>query len=206
MSSIRIFHITHIDNLPSIIASGGLWCDNKKVKATNIAHSHIKQRRANVQVPIASRGTVDQYVPFYFAPRSPMLYAIHTGSVQGYSGGQNNIVHLETTIDFILALNLPFVFTDGGADSGRCTFSNDISQLPQILDYVTEAFTFWFDNEQHPDRTHKRNAEFLVYNFVPWKAIRKIGVISSEIQQKTLSLISQVSVQPELVVESRWYY
>lgn len=87
-----IFHITHVDNLPKIIEAGGLRCDRLRAQSTDaavcIAHQHIKDRRARRAVPCAARGFVSDYVPFYFAPRSPMLYTINRGNVEGYTQGQ----------------------------------------------------------------------------------------------------------------------
>jgi hypothetical protein len=44
-----VFHITHLNNLASIIQSGGLISDairiNQKIGNQNIGYSHIKQRR-----------------------------------------------------------------------------------------------------------------------------------------------------------------
>ena len=44
--------------------------------------------------------TVGQYVPFYFCPRSIMLYLLHMGNHPEltYRGGQGPIVHLQATI------------------------------------------------------------------------------------------------------------
>jgi hypothetical protein len=85
----RVYHITHVQNLQSIIAHNGLWCDNsrqeRELDTIGIAHDHIKQRRARRRVHLGAQGTLADYVPFYFAPRSPMLYAIHTGWVEGYN-------------------------------------------------------------------------------------------------------------------------
>lgn len=46
----RIYHITHHDNLPSLIAHGNLLCDKRradlKLASVSIAHENIKARRA----------------------------------------------------------------------------------------------------------------------------------------------------------------
>ena len=77
--STPIFHITHVENLASIIREGGLRCDREAAERglaeVGIAHQHIKDRRAGRRVPLPPGGTLDDYVPFYFAPRSPMLYS-----------------------------------------------------------------------------------------------------------------------------------
>ena len=92
-----IYHITHIDNLASIVQAGGLWCDaecaSHNISSVEIAYTDLKQRRNRTVVPELG-GVLSDYVPFYFANRSPMLGAIHTGRVQGYAGGQQAIVYL----------------------------------------------------------------------------------------------------------------
>jgi hypothetical protein len=92
-----IYHITHIDNLPRILAEDGLVCDaeaeQRKLCAQSIAHATLKDRRARTSVeknsgtPVAAGGVLADYVPFYFTNRSPMLFAIHKGAVVGYDGG-----------------------------------------------------------------------------------------------------------------------
>ena len=42
------------------------------------------------------------YVPFYFGPKSPMLYAIKQGKVEGYQG-QREIVYLVAAAEEIAA-------------------------------------------------------------------------------------------------------
>jgi len=73
-----IFHITHVNNLPLILAAGGLrTCQdlrNANVGYTDVAYQTPQDRRASVNVPCGPGGTLHHYVPFYFAPRSPMLY------------------------------------------------------------------------------------------------------------------------------------
>lgn len=69
---VRIFHFTHIDNLASIIATG-LGCDSHACPSVDVGNHDIKQRRAERKVPVPPGGVVADYVPFYFAPRSPMI-------------------------------------------------------------------------------------------------------------------------------------
>jgi hypothetical protein len=99
-----IYHITHIDNLPGILREGGLWSDAERLRrgllVQSIAYQELKDHRSQRSVetldgrPVAQAGELSDYVPFYFANRSPMLYAIHTGYVEGYTGGQADVVYL----------------------------------------------------------------------------------------------------------------
>ncbi|UPJ54641.1 DUF4433 domain-containing protein [Bradyrhizobium sp. 200] len=75
-----LFHITAIDNLRSI-ASTSLLSKNRVavqgINFANIAFQTVQGHRSVKLVPIASGGNLHDYVPFHFAPRSPMLKPRH---------------------------------------------------------------------------------------------------------------------------------
>lgn len=207
----NIYHITHINNLPSIIQAGGLWCDDEvakgRVEATGIAHQHIKDRRANRIVPLAPGGNLCDYVPFYFAPRSPMLYAIHTGRVEGYQGGQNDIIHLEASIENIAESDLPYVFTDGHAEMQISKFYDNLNDLDKIDWDVMQAI-YWRDTIEDMDRRRRRQAEFLVHSFLPLEQIVQIGVRLQTTTVQVQDIIEQAEPPHHLtvIVQPQWYY
>lgn len=70
----KLYHITHVDNLPSILADGGLWCDSQLIARggppASIGMGGIKARRLTLPVKCHPGDVVGGYVPFYFCPRS----------------------------------------------------------------------------------------------------------------------------------------
>lgn len=101
----KLYHIVHVDRLASIIASGGLLSDSEiaihNYAGTTIGMNSIKQRRLNNLTLTSYPGLyVGQCVPFYFCPRSIMLYLIHQAnhSELVYRGGQEPIVHLQVDL------------------------------------------------------------------------------------------------------------
>src|SRR5437867_12770070 len=70
----KIFHITHVDNLRSIVAAGELLSDASMIARggplAGIGMSTIKQRRLALPVTCHANDHVGDYVPFYFCPRS----------------------------------------------------------------------------------------------------------------------------------------
>lgn len=205
-----IYHITHVSNLPGILADGGLWCDRLRATraagAVSIAHQHIKDRRAKRRVPVAAGGTLSDYVPFYFAPRSPMLFTISRGNVQGYSEGQQPIVHLLSTAETAAALHKPWTFTDGHAEMMISQFFTDLGQLLEAIDWTVMQSQYWNDTRDDNDRKRRRQAEFLVHEFFPWSAIRRIGVRDNTIQHRVELALLNVDPKPEIEVEPAWYY
>lgn len=207
-----LYHITHIDNLPSIIAAGGLWCDAVRAarvaegaSVVGIAHQHIKDRRARRAVTKAAGGTLADYVPFHFAPRSPMLYTISRGNVVGYSGGQEQVVHLVTTVEAACALCTPWCFTDGHADMAISKQFEQLSRL-DMIDWNIMKETWWHDTIQDGDRKRRRQAEFLVHQRFPWTAVAEIGVMSEKIAALARTALDRATHKPKVIVRADWYY
>jgi len=215
-SMIPLYHITHIRNLLSIIASGGIFCDRLReqgaVENIGIAHKHIKERRKQRSVcgfmglHVAAGGTLWDYVPFYFAPRSPMLYTINQGNVEGYSEGQLPIVYLVTSVGAAASAQRAFAFTDGHAEIGYSQFSDKLEELEGLVDWGIMESKYWNDTAEQPDRKRKRQAEFLVYELYPWDLIHKMAVINREKAQEVEAILGSGSHRPEIIIKPDWYY
>ena len=209
MPETPIYHITHVDNLPSILAAGGLHCDGCVGKAAqnlvSIAYDHIKERRAGRTVPCGPGGVLADYVPFYFAPRSPMLYTISRGNVPGYAGGQSEVIHLVSSAEKVKEAKLGFVFTEGHAVMGFTEFFDDLADLTRI-DWPLMRSKFWNDTDQYPDRKRRRQAEFLVLRFFPWSLITHIGVRNDKMKERVDAYLEDTDMQPHVDKRSGWYY
>lgn len=120
-----VFHMTRIERLPSIVRQG-LLPDNevrsRGLPGVEIGYRHIKARRACRPVPCGLGGTLADYVPFYFAPRSPMLFAIHRGSVSPEASKTGRIVYLVSTTQQLLAGGLNVVVSNRHAELAYAEF------------------------------------------------------------------------------------
>jgi hypothetical protein len=205
-----IYHITYIDNLASILHSDGLIAYSRlkqqQASYTDIAYEQIQYRRARKQVPCSAGGVLHDYVPFYFAPRSPMLYTIHKGNVQGYQDGQNLIIHLVVEIEAIANLNLAFAYTDGHAIMDYSDFYDNLYQLDSVIDWELMKSNYWFDTKDDPNRKCRRQAEFLVNQFCPWTLIQEIGVMNDDIKMKVEKILQNQKHQPSVKIYPQWYY
>lgn len=212
---IPIYHITNIDNLPRIIQTGGLWCDAERLRqgfeCVGIAHESLKQRRARTPVrdrggeAVAAGGVLADYVPFYFASRSPMLYSIHRGNVVGYAGGQANVVYLVVSIEQAVAGDRAWCFTDGHAVEAMTEFLTDTEHL-NTIDWGAVRAQIWYNTPDDPDRKRRKQAEFLIHGSVPWDWIHRIGVIDQGRSQRVREIIAGAPHQPEVTIEPGWYY
>lgn len=205
-----IYHITHKDNLEKIIERGSLVAQSEMAKDLipycNIAHSTIQDRRAQTPVPCGPGGYLHDYVPFYFAPRSPMLYAIHCGNVENCTAGQADIVYLVSIAERVAASELEFVFTDGHGIMALSDFYDDLEDFDAI-DWNVMEKKYWADTDDDPDRKRRRQAEFLVYKEFPWDRIEMIVVMNREIKTQVQGVISKDPLrQPPIKTKPDWYY
>lgn len=109
-----IFRITHRDNLPWLL-DHGLHSRNflqQNPSYVNIGNPDLIARRTTRMVEIDPFGTLNDYVPFYFTPYSPMLYNITTG-YNGISKRANEeIVILVSSLHRLHAMGVRFLFTN----------------------------------------------------------------------------------------------
>lgn len=132
-----IYHITHAENLPGIITANGLWSDaailEKSGRTANIGMSSIKERRLGLPVVCHPGDHVGEYVPFYFCPRSIMLFMIYRGNHPDldYRGGQDPIVHLEADLQegvkWADTQSQLWAFTLSNAGAAYTEFRRDLS-------------------------------------------------------------------------------
>lgn len=204
----QIYHITHFSNLVGITAAGRIVCDRaaQRMDCVRIGYPHIKARRLSRPVPLPPGGFVGDYVPFYFAPRSPMLFVITKGSVPGYLGGQSQVVHLVSNAEEVDAAGCDWVFTDGHAAMSPLTsFYNDFADLIKI-DWAVMSSKYWHDTDTHPDRERRRQAEFLIHDSFPWGLVSKIAVRNQETAENVHKIIENVIHRPTIAIETGWYY
>lgn len=199
-----VFHITHFDNLSSIIQGGGLWSDtqriNQNLNHTNIGYNHIKSRRLNHPVLVAGGGMIGQYVPFNFCPRSVMLYVVGQGHSE-YNNGQTEVIHLVTDVNNVRHYNRYCFFTDIHADLYYSQQFDDFNCLSE-LNWSAIQSRDWRDSQIKVCK----QAEFLAMNHVPWHAITEIGVINQDVANRVIYLISHFEHQPLVKVKPQWYY
>lgn len=213
----KIYHIVHVDRLPSIIADGVLWCDAEVVRrspqGTAIGMSKIKLRRLN-ELRLTSHPAlhVGDCVPFYFCPRSVMLHLISCRNHPEltYLGGQEPIIHLEADLHTVVEWanqneGHRWAFTLSNAGAYYFEDRSDLTQLTEI-DWQSVHANRWSGNGIASAIKENKQAEFLIENSFPWHLVERIGVQSQSIQQQVINALSTVSHQPPTEITQAWYY
>lgn len=210
----NIYHIVHVDRLPSIITDGYLWCDEEMARRTEaqadvgtaIGMSSIKQRRLTELSLDSHPGLyVGQCVPFYFCPRSVMLYVIHRASRDelSYRGGQGPILHLEADLQDAVhwadSNKRRWAFTLSNAGAYYFEDRADLAQLDE-LDWAAINAQYW-QNCKEP-----KQAEFLLERSFPWELVRRVGVSSQRFYTEVRAALAAGKHQPHLAIMPGWYY
>jgi hypothetical protein len=206
----KIYHIVHVDRLASIIADDRLLCDseiaNRGSQGTSIGMSKIKQRRLTELTLASHPGLyVGQCVPFYFCPRSVMLYLIWKANHPdlSYRGGQDPIVHLEAdlynVVEWADQNNSRWAFTLSNAGSYHFEDRSDIGQLDEI-EWAAVQATDW----QHC--REGKQAEFLIERSLPWALVERIGVKDNSTYRHATNVIRRAGHKPPVEVKGKWYY
>lgn len=212
--NIKIYHIVHKDRLPSILQSGGLYCDAYVVRnalpGTTIGISDIKEWRLTRFLKSHPDLHVGDCVPFYFCPRSVMLYLFWKNNHLDltYHGGQEPIIHLvadlKKAVDWAENNNRRWAFTTSNAGAKSFDDYNSLDNLHKV-DWSAVDASFWAADE---DIKAKKQAEFLMEEFFPWHLIESIGVRSKHVLTDVEEIINSNlnSYKPEVSVETKFYY
>ena len=206
----KLYHIVHVDRLRSIVTDRCLWSDREVLQrtpsGTTIGMSDIKQRRLN-ELKLSSHPElfVGDCVPFYFCPRSVMLYLIDRANHPEltYRGGQEPILHLEADLHAVVRWaqdqrrRWAFTLSNAGAYyfEDRC----ELEQLDEID---------WTAVQAHNWKALKegKQAEFLLERALPWHLIERIGVKSVETYRLAMNALPSPGHRPPVEVRPEWYY
>ena len=206
----KIYHIAHVDRLPSIVAVGGLLSDAlvqaQALGGTMVGMNHIKQRRLT-ELQLASHPGlfVGACVPFYFCPRSVMLYLIHRRNAElAYQGGQEPIIHLQADLGAVVAWAnaqpARWAFTLSNAGSTYFEDRNDLARLGEINWAAVQASN-WSGGLKEG-----KQAEFLLEHRFPWHLIERIGVKSAAVYGQVVNALPAHGHRPTVEVLPDWYY
>ncbi len=208
----KIYHITHWNNLRAVAKAGALFsdaeCRKRNPQHTVVGMSVIKERRLTELVVDCRPGTmVGEYVPFYFCPRSIMLYILHVGNHPdlNYREGQRPIVHLQsdlkTVVQWAQKHEIKWAFSDRNAGAYFACFYKEYEALAN-LDWTAVRSADFRDVRVK----EAKQAEFLVYGSFPWELVEEIGVVDEAMAACVREALQDAAVCPPIRMRRDWYY
>jgi ssDNA thymidine ADP-ribosyltransferase, DarT len=211
----KIYHILHVNSLASVVSAGQLYCDSamlgSSATGTTIGIGEIKNRRLANKIASHPGLHVGECVPFYFCPRSIMLYLLHCANHPDltYRGGQEPIVHLEADLRAAVRWadenGRRWAFTLSNAGSRYFEDRCDLRQLVEI-DWKAVQATTWGGPGASPNLSDGKQAEFLMEGSFPWKLVERIGVLSDEVARMASHATRGSGHRPVVEIRRDWYY
>lgn len=177
-----LYHMTHIDNLASIIQNGLLShneAHRQGLIGADISDSDVQDIRANKKDRVHNR-PLHEYVPLYFSPRNPMLYKRQEI--------QEDIIILGLDPHLLLEPNI--VFTDGNAAASKTIFYTDILALDRFP-WDSIMARSWIDIE---DGRRIKCAEVLVYPRIEPSRIQRVFCYSHKHREMIITAKQEASI------------
>jgi len=190
---------------------GGRWSEARSLRGRargwRVGISKVKKRRLTLPIHRHTSLHVGDCVPFYFCPRSVMLYILHRGNHPevSYQGGQGPIVHLEADLHQVVAwlgsAGRRWAFSLSNAGAYTAEFRTDLAHLGEV-DWAAVRKTDFRD----PGVRERKQAEFLAEYGFPWSLVQRIGVASTGTASRVHAILAGAQHRPRVAVEPSWYY
>lgn len=203
-----LFRITHVANLPWLLANG-LPCANGGMADPNfvaIGNGELIAKRMEWPVPLPPGGTLANYVPFYFTPKSPMLLNIKTG----YSGvtrrSNEDIAILVTSCAALQQQGVTALFTDRHAYTRAAAWTSNPAELAGLLDWDILRRHDFARTDAYPDKMERYQAEALAHQHVPTAALLGIASVSETAKTAIELEVNRAGLDLRVVVRPGWYF
>jgi hypothetical protein len=201
-----VFRIIHRANLPWVLQHG-LHCGNSATQCPgwiSIGNQELISKRARWPVPVAPGGVLNDYVPFYFTPFSPMMLAIKTG----YNGVQQyppqDIVILVSDLRRIAAQGLTWLFTDTHANNVVVNYFKQLADLTRLDWRILQARDFLRDADD-PAKFGRYQAEALVHRHCPLQALSGIVCFDDHGKMTAQQAVDAHGATLKVVKQPSWY-
>ena len=203
LEKVYIYRMIRIQNLEHDLKNG-LYCRKKCIKNAgylSIGNEDIISQRDRAIVKCYPNTVVNDYVPFYFSVRTPMLYNIKTGmGVPQLPQGE--IIYLVYRMMDLATDEFQWCYTDGNAAKLITKFYTNLDKLHSNIDWRSIRTTDFRDNnaDNDEDRVRKKHAEFLVLEHVPTKLLRGIAVFHQQAKDEVDKVLKKLGIQTKVLI------
>ncbi|WP_246398752.1 DUF4433 domain-containing protein [Mycobacterium vicinigordonae] len=196
------WHFTHLGNVSSIAGRAALVCHSMGFPHVDIADHGIKNDRLSRRIDLPHpypESVVGDHVPFYLAPRSPMLYRI-----ANERHDQKSLVYFGVRLGDLIP-EVTWCVSDGNARSEFTEFCASLDRVGSFVDFSTLKLKYWKSAEDS-DRTRRRQAELLVHGRLPVSLVRYVVCKADETLAAARQALGVVGGMMQYQVEPRNYF
>ena len=171
-------------------------------KFVDIGNVDLISKRAARVVSIYPKGTLSDYIPFYFTPYSPMLYNIKTGHNGVPQKPMKDIVILVSSLHRLKKDGISFVFSDRHAYLKTALFSDDLKDLDRIIWSTLQERNFRKDDV---DRFDKYQAEALVHKHLPLDSLEGVVCYNDVVRADMQKTADVAGFAVKIISRPGWY-
>jgi hypothetical protein len=205
--SAGIYRITHIDNVDWDLEHG-LQCRSSPLENPNfrnIGNLDLIEKRKSRIVPIPPRGTLSDYIPFYFTSRSIMLFQIRTGHNGIPKVPMEEIVIYVSSLRSVHEAGVKFVFTDQHAKLETAEFFHSLDDLNRIDWKILASSNFKFDPDD-PQKKDRYQAEALIHRELPCNLLRGIICYDQQAKSRVEASVQRRGLSQPVVVKPAMFF
>ncbi len=203
----RIFRIVHRDNIDWLLRNG-IHCRNSNCfceNYINIGDPDLIAKRNVRSVEKPPGGTLNDYVPFYFTPFSPMAYNIRTGFRGIKRRANSEIVFLQSSVERVAEAGPQFLFTNGHAYMQTTKYFANITSLKYIDWPLLQSRDFRHDPNDL-GKSDRYQAEFLVYRHLPVDALDQVVCYDSQTRCAVSTIVDTIGLNLDVVTKPELYF
>jgi hypothetical protein len=210
LDKIYVYRIIPIQNLEQNLLNG-LYCKSSGRNDHGyvaIGSEDVISRRDRAIVKCYPDTMVNDFVPFYFSVRTPMLYNIITGHGVP-SRPQKEIIYLCCKLIDFTSSDLQWCYTNGNAAAAITKFYKQLQNIENKIDWHSIHTTDFRDEnaDGDEDRVRKKHAEFLVKEHVPTEYIKAIFVLNEAVKVEVQTILDRInSTVPIFINPSNKFY
>jgi hypothetical protein len=216
IEQIRVYRITHIENIPHVLEFGVTHRNsmNSNPNFVPIGDQSLIDNRSSRVVHVDNGDffnennyaiTLGDLIPFYFGIKMPMLYVIQNGgNFVPKATIAEDIIYISYPLKQIIDLDINFYFTDGHATDNMTTFYDDskAEQLPSIINWQAVKALYWGGHE-NLNIKRKKQAELLLCNDLPFDDNYRFGCYNANAKNK---LIAMGIEEKNIIIAPNAYY
>jgi hypothetical protein len=201
-----IFRIVHRENLAWTLQHGVHARSSGQVDPNyvDIGNPELIGKRNGRDIDVPPGGTLSDYVPFYFTPRSPMLLNIKTGR-HVRQRGNDEIVILVSSLPRIQEGGLDFLFTNRHAYLQTAEFYSDLARLDRIDWDILQRSDFKRDNDDL-GKFERYQAEALIFKHVPVSGLLGIACVNDAVAAQLRQQIAAAGSELKVAATPGWFF
>ena len=196
------WHFTDIGNIVSIAETGTLVSHSASVAHIDVADAEIKRDRLSRVIdlpPPYPSSAVGDHVPFYFTPRSPMLFRVKC------ERGQDSLVFFGVRVGDIAGDGYTWCAANGNARSQFTEFSNELASMDEFIDMDALNTKYW-NSDEDPDLRRRRQSELLVRDQVALPAVSYVVCKTDQQLSVARAILAPYAPAAQFLVLSSNYF